>query len=857
MSSRLWACLGAAVLTIGAVPSEAEILNYEVTLTFGDVASDGLAPGTGDLIFSDLLCLNGATVGCFSGNFDSSGDKTWTSSGTNSITLSADTDRFYDQGGNNGSSYYNAYDELVDGAQDYSAFGQPDCTTATFLFHYSCSQPAGKGITFKPTVVANVGPAAQASGVVTVDTDTGTLTGDLTVAQFGFRFGDGSPFNAAQDVPSGIGTLTLNLTGTFTPTSWDVTGGNASYSDPAFVCNAGDLSGVLCNESTTNGGHQNDGSHLSWRDIPIFDNPETLGGSLVFTLPGVVLSATLSGGGQITASDGEYHRWGGNSGGGCLNSVWYRPDTNAIGCGSITAGIFAVAGQLVSAANDDSATTRQDVPVTIDILANDSGFTDPVTITLDTTGTAGTPVVNGSPGNQADIDVTYTPAPGFTGTDTFDYTVADSGGGPQRTATVTVEVTPFGAVDDAATTRLNTAVDIDVLGNDVGLEDPVSVVVTIAPDQGGDAVVNGSPGNQAAVNITFTPSAAAGTAGYTETFTYEVTDNLGGVATALVTVTVENQLPAANAADITDIDTTGVDPATQSSDLDVAAIPGNALGDEPSTVSASDGAQGSVAVAGTTVTYTPAASFFAGTDTFQYTITDDDGETASAAVTVTIPDVAPVLQDASATTDEDEPVDVALSVTPGNGSPGQHTIAVSADAANGACSLNGFTVTYTPDAGYRGGDSCEVTLTDGDGDGATATVSVTVNAVDPTAANASGETDQDTAVDIVAAITLGSGTSAEHSVAIVTDAANGSCSADITSNTAVTVSYTPDADFAGTDSCVYELSDRNGDADTGTVTITVNEIGDIEIRLSGGSSALDPWALLLLGGLPLIRRRRR
>ena len=89
-------------------------------------------------------------------------------------------------------------------------------------------------------------------------------------------------------------------------------------------------------------------------------------------------------------------------------------------------------------ANDDSASTLQDTSVDIDVLANDTGFNDPVTVTIDTQSVDGTATVNGSPGAQAAIDISFLPNIGFTGQTTFVYQVDD--GAFIDTATVTVDV---------------------------------------------------------------------------------------------------------------------------------------------------------------------------------------------------------------------------------------------------------------------------------------------------------------------------------------------------------------------------------------------------------------------------------
>jgi uncharacterized repeat protein (TIGR01451 family) len=82
---------------------------------------------------------------------------------------------------------------------------------------------------------------------------------------------------------------------------------------------------------------------------------------------------------------------------------------------------------------DDSDTTPADTPVTIDVLDNDFDIDgDILTVDSVTQGTNGSVTNNGN-------DVTYTPDPNFTGTDSFTYTISDGNGGTD-TATVTVTV---------------------------------------------------------------------------------------------------------------------------------------------------------------------------------------------------------------------------------------------------------------------------------------------------------------------------------------------------------------------------------------------------------------------------------
>ena len=287
----------------------------------------------------------------------------------------------------------------------------------------------------------------------------------------------------------------------------------------------------------------------------------------------------------------------------------------------------------VLGANDDTATTYTNTPVTINTGANDTGFDDPATITITTAAAHGATVINGSPGDAGAVTITYTPAAGYHGTDSFVYQVAD--GTNTLTATVNVTVNEPTANNDTATTRFGEPVVINALANDGGFTDPVTVTITSPPNKGGTAVVvDAETGDEVAggqgaaddLRIRLTPNQPDGTATYTESFTYQITDGTT-TKTATVAVTVNNAVPVAN-----DGTMTIAAPAT-SGTIDVSTITGNALGDAPATVTATS-TTGTVSVSGNVVTYTTTAT--SGTGSFNYTITDDDGETATGTVTVTI-----------------------------------------------------------------------------------------------------------------------------------------------------------------------------------------------------------------------------
>ncbi len=180
---------------------------------------------------------------------------------------------------------------------------------------------------------------------------------------------------------------------------------------------------------------------------------------------------------------------------------------------------------------DDSAITDEDIPVDIDVLAND---TDPdgddlIVSDYDSSSTRGGTVNCTSAGL-----CTYTPPAGFNGADTFDYTASDGHGGTD-TATVTVTVNPTNgppvAVDDSATTDEGTPVDINVLANDT---DPDGDDLIIS-DYDSSSTQGGTADCTSARLCTYTPPAGFNGA---DTFTYTASDGRGGTDTATVTVTV-------------------------------------------------------------------------------------------------------------------------------------------------------------------------------------------------------------------------------------------------------------------------------------------------------------------------------
>jgi large repetitive protein len=462
-------------------------------------------------------------------------------------------------------------------------------------------------------------------------------------------------------------------------------------------------------------------------------------------------------------------------------------------------------------AKPDTATTNEDTPVTVAVLSNDTDIDgNPLTVT-----TASAP--NGTVVINPNGTITYTPNANFNGTDTITYTISDGAGG-FATTTVTVVVAPVNdapvAVNDTATTNEDTPLKISPLLNDSDVDgDPLTITAASSPN--GKVTVNPDG------TITYVPNPNFNG---TDVITYTISDGKGGTSTATITVTVApvNDPPVAvNDTASTNEDTPVIVPVlANDTDLD-----GN-----PLTVTAATAANGTVVInPDGTVTYTPKANFF-GVDTITYTISDGQGGSSTATVTVTVASVndVPVAGNDTATTPEDAPVTIPVLAndTDADGDP---LVVTAASAPNGTVVINpDGTVTYKPNPNFNGTDTITYTISDGRGGTTTATVTVTVTPVNdaPVAANDVAATNEDTPVRISP---IANDTDIDGNPLTITaaNAPNGT----VVINPDGTITYTPNANFNGTDVITYTISDGAGGFATATITVSVAPVNDAPVAV--------------------------
>jgi predicted extracellular nuclease len=174
-------------------------------------------------------------------------------------------------------------------------------------------------------------------------------------------------------------------------------------------------------------------------------------------------------------------------------------------------------------ADDQEISTDEDTAVAVELTASDG---DSASVTYSVVDQPANGTLSGTAPN-----LTYTPDSNFTGTDSFTFK-ANDGFSDSNVATVTISVNPVNdapvAVGDAATTRKNDMVLIDVLANDSDVDGDGLTIVSWT---------RGATGNVKLANGLLQYSPKEGFRG-TDSFSYTISDGNGGTATATVTVTV-------------------------------------------------------------------------------------------------------------------------------------------------------------------------------------------------------------------------------------------------------------------------------------------------------------------------------
>jgi hypothetical protein len=292
-------------------------------------------------------------------------------------------------------------------------------------------------------------------------------------------------------------------------------------------------------------------------------------------------------------------------------------------------------------------------------------------------------------------NLTYTPATGYSGADSF--TFKANNGTDSNAATVSITVNAPGApvaANQSLTANSGTAAAIVLSATGSG-----TITYAIATQPAHGTLTGTAP------NLTYT--AATGYLG-SDGFTFTAT-NPGGSSTGTVSITVNPAPPVAQAQSVV------VAFNSHASILLTATGAGNltyALVAMPT--------HGAVVLSGATATYTPTTGY-AGADSFSFKA-NNGSDSNVALVSLTVNPAAPVAANQAVTVSYNTPQTVTLSAA----GTGTLSYTLVAQPANGALSGTGASLTYTPKTNFAGADSFTFTATNSGGVSNIATVSITV-----------------------------------------------------------------------------------------------------------------------------------
>jgi hypothetical protein len=247
---------------------------------------------------------------------------------------------------------------------------------------------------------------------------------------------------------------------------------------------------------------------------------------------------------------------------------------------------------------------------------------------------------------------------------------------------------------------------------------------------------------------------------------------------------------------------------------------------------------GSLSGTGPHLTYTPNLDYN-GPDSFTFKVNDGqvDSNIATASITITAVNDAPVAYDQTVTTQENIAVAISLAASDMDGDLLNYSI--NTGPSRGTLSGIPPDVTYNPGDGYTGSDSFTFKVNDGMASSNIASVSITVMAVNepPVADNQAVNTNEDTPVAVTLYADDANGDALTYYV--VTSPSHG-----VLSGTAPDVAYTPNSDYNGPDSFTFKANDGRVDSNIATVSITVNGVNDAPALDAIGNKSVNENGLL-------------
>jgi gliding motility-associated-like protein len=405
-------------------------------------------------------------------------------------------------------------------------------------------------------------------------------------------------------------------------------------------------------------------------------------------------------------------------------------------------------------------------------------------------------------------NLTYTPGLNFNGSETFTFKVFD-GTSNSNEATISIDVLAVNnapiANSQSKSTSEDTPLAITLTGSDVD-GDALNLVIQAQPGHG---TLSGT-----APNIIYTPAANYNG---TDFFTFIVNDGTvnSTASSVFITITPVDDPPVAVDQNVTVVEDTPTPIILTGTDADGNPLTYTVLV-PPS--------NGTLTGSGPNLTYVPDTNYH-GSDTFTFKVNDgiSDSNTGTVSVSVNSNNDAPVANSQSIATNEDVAAPVTLT---GSDVDGDALIfSIVTQPGHGALTGSGANLTYTPALNFFGSDSFTFKNNDGTTDSNTATVSITVAPLNdaPVANNQTVPVVEDSSSN---SITLTGGDVDGNALIFIllSQPPHGTLT-----GTAPILSYTPTANYSGTDFLTFKVNDGILDSPIGTITINVSPLNDIPV----------------------------
>jgi len=520
------------------------------------------------------------------------------------------------------------------------------------------------------------------------------------------------------------------------------------------------------------------------------------------------------------------------------DSFTYHANDGTSNSTTVTATITVNSVNDVPVSNNDTGYgTDEDVVLNGNsVLGNDS---DPDSEPSPLTAVLVADVANGTLVLDPDGTFDYTPDANYHGPDSFTYHAYD-GANYGNTVTVSITVASFA---DAPIAVADTAYGTD---EDV----PLNGTSVLANDSDGDgdsitAVLDTTVGHGTLVlaadgTFTYTPSA-----NYhgTDSFTYHAYDGAlsSGVVTATITVTSIEDVPVAVN------DTVSTDEDVILNGNSVLANDSDGDSDALTAVLDADVTNGTLSLdPDGTFNYTPDANYH-GPDSFTYHANDGDQNSNTVTVTinvVSVNDVPSALADPGYSTNEDTQLDGAtVLINDSDEDLDALTAVLDDDVSNGTLSLNADgTFTYNPDANFNGIDTFTYHAYDSGADSNVVTVTIVVSSIPdlPVAVADTYTTNEDTPLTGNNVLANDSDGDGETLTAVLdTNVANGT----LVLNTNGSFTYTPNANYNGSDSFTYHAQAGADNTAPVTVSITVNSVNDVPVAVANSYTTAEDTPL--------------